>query len=155
MPTSSVWNTAGPARVAEVAAASGNVRLSYLTHMLAAPDSRSASLRAKSSAEHAIAASGVPYTIFRPTYFMETLPRHICGQRATVLGRQRHSFHMLAAENFAAMVSRALSTDRATDQSVPSRTSVSGATQVRPCGCSVRRPQTSPTGAASGRRQPN
>ena len=106
----------GTARVAEVAAASGNVRLSYLSHMLAAPDSRSASLRAKSSAEHAIAASGVPYTIFRPTYFMETLPRHIRGQRATVLGRQRHSFHMLAAENFAALVSRALSTDRAMDQ---------------------------------------
>jgi uncharacterized protein YbjT (DUF2867 family) len=108
----------GTARIAEVAAESGSVRLSYLSHMLAAPDSRSASLRAKSSAENAIAASGVPYMIFRPTYFMETLPRHIRGRRATVLGRQPHSFHMLAAENFAAMVARALSTDQALDQTL-------------------------------------
>ena len=109
----------GTARVADVAAESGRrVRLSYVSHMLAAPDSRSASLRAKWSAEHAIAASGVPYTIFRPTYFMETLPRHIRGRTATVLGHQRHRFHMLAAEDFAAMVSRALSTDRAVNQTL-------------------------------------
>ena len=109
----------GTARVADVAAESGRrVRLSYVSHMLAAPDSRSASLRAKWSAEHAIAASGVPYTIFRPTYFMETLPRHIRGRTATVLGRQRHRFHMLAAEDFAAMVSRALSTDPAVNQTL-------------------------------------
>jgi hypothetical protein len=38
---------------------------------------------------------------------------------------------------------------------VPSRTTVSGATQVRPCGCLVRRLQTSLTGAAAGLRQPN
>jgi len=108
----------GTARVAEVAAESGRVRLSYVSHMLAAPDVRSASLRAKWSAEHAIAASGVPYTIFRPTYFMETLPRHIRGRTATVLGRQRKRFHMLAAEDFGAMVSRALSTDHAVNQTL-------------------------------------
>ena len=109
----------GTARVADVAAECGRrVCLSYVSHMLAAPDSRSASLRAKWSAEHAIAASGVPYTIFRPTYFMDTLPRHIRGRTATVLGHQRHRFHMLAAEDFAAMVSRALSTDRAVNQTL-------------------------------------
>jgi uncharacterized protein YbjT (DUF2867 family) len=108
----------GTARVAEVAAESGCVRLSYVSHMLAAPDLRSTSLRAKWSAEHAIAASGVPYTIFHPTYFMDTLPRHIRGRTATVLGHQRHRFHMLAAEDFAAMVSRALSTDRAVNQTL-------------------------------------
>jgi hypothetical protein len=97
---------------------SGRVRLSYVSHMLAAPDSPSASLRAKWSAEHAIASSGAPYTIFRPTYFMETLPRHIRGRTATVLGHQRHRFHMLAGEDFAAMVSHALSTDRAVNQTL-------------------------------------
>jgi hypothetical protein len=62
----------------------GQLGAPVVSHMLAAPDSRSASLlRAKWSAEHAIAASGVPYTIFRPTYFMETLPRHIRGRTAT------------------------------------------------------------------------
>lgn len=75
-------------------------------------------LRAKWGAEHAIAASGVPYTIFRPTYFMETPPRHIRGRTATVLGRQPKRFHMLAAEDFAAIVSRALSTDHVVNQTL-------------------------------------
>jgi hypothetical protein len=35
-----------------------------------------------------------------------------------MLGRQRKRFHMLAAEDFAAMVSRALSTDRAVNQTL-------------------------------------
>src|SRR5215211_3894388 len=68
---------------------------------------------ALSHAEQAIAASGVPYTIFRPTYFMETLPRQIRGRRAVVLGRQRRPFHLLAAADFAGMVSRSLSTPEA------------------------------------------
>ena len=103
----------GTARVAQLAAESGGVRLSFLSHMLADPNARSASLRAKANAERAIAGSGIAYTIWRPTYFMETLPRHIRGRTATVLGRQRRSFHMLAADDFAAMVSGALSTDQA------------------------------------------
>jgi uncharacterized protein YbjT (DUF2867 family) len=107
----------GTARVAEVAAESG-VHLSYVSHMLAASQSRSASLRAKWHAERAIAASGVPYTIFRPTYFMETLPRHIRGRTATVLGHQQHSFHMVAANDFAAMVSRAFSTNGAVQKTL-------------------------------------
>jgi uncharacterized protein YbjT (DUF2867 family) len=142
----------GTARIAEVAAESGNVRLSYLSHMLASPDSRSASLRAKSSAEDAIAASGVPYTIFRPTYFMETLPRHIRGRRATVLGRQPHSFHMLAAENFAAMVSRALSTDQTLDQTLtvygPEAYTIPDALRIY---CDLRAPGVT----VASRRQPN
>jgi hypothetical protein len=40
------------------------------------------------------------------------------GRTATVLGRQRKTFHMIAAEDFAVMVSRALSTNRATDQTL-------------------------------------
>jgi uncharacterized protein YbjT (DUF2867 family) len=49
-------------------------------------------------------------TIFRPTYFMETLPRQVRGGRAVVLGRQPHPFHLIAATDFARMVSRALAT---------------------------------------------
>jgi uncharacterized protein YbjT (DUF2867 family) len=41
--------------------------------MLAAPDAAAPALRAKFRAEQAIAASAVPSTILRPTYFMETL----------------------------------------------------------------------------------
>jgi uncharacterized protein YbjT (DUF2867 family) len=100
----------GPARVAELAALAGVARLTYLSHMLAAPDAAAPARRAKFHAEQAVAASAVPSTIFRPTYFMETLPRQVRGTRAVVIGRQPHPFHMLAATDFARMVSRALAT---------------------------------------------
>jgi uncharacterized protein YbjT (DUF2867 family) len=100
----------GTARVAELAAGVGVGRLTYLSHMLAAADAAAPDLRAKFRAEQAIAASGVPYTIFRPTYFMDTLPQQVRGSRAIVLGRQPHPFHLISATDFARMVSRALTT---------------------------------------------
>jgi uncharacterized protein YbjT (DUF2867 family) len=103
----------GTARVAEVAAREGIQRLTYVSHSLAASDAGSPDLRAKFAAEQAIIASGVPYTIFRPTYFMETLPRQVRGRRAVVLGRQPHPLHLLAAADFARMVSRCLHTSEA------------------------------------------
>jgi uncharacterized protein YbjT (DUF2867 family) len=103
----------GTARVAELAAREGVQRISYVSHSLAASDAAAPDLRAKFHAEQAIAASGVPYTIFRPTYFMETLRRQIRGRRAVVLGRQRRPFHLLAAADFARVVSGSLSTPEA------------------------------------------
>jgi DDE superfamily endonuclease len=57
----------GPARVAELAALAWIGRLTYVSHMLAAPDAAAPSLRAKFHVEQAIAASAVPFTIFRRT----------------------------------------------------------------------------------------
>jgi uncharacterized protein YbjT (DUF2867 family) len=65
---------------------------------------------AKLGAERAIEASGVPFTIFKPTYFMETLPLHVQGPFGMVLGRQTHPLRMVAAGDYAAMVSRSLKT---------------------------------------------
>ena len=98
----------GTAQLAQLAADAGVGRLTYVSHSLAAPDAPAADLRAKFHAEQAIAASGVPYTIFRPSYFMESLPRHLQGRRALVLGRQPHALHMVAAADFARLVSRCL-----------------------------------------------
>jgi uncharacterized protein YbjT (DUF2867 family) len=106
----------GPARVAELAALAGVGRLTYVSHMLAASDAAAPALRAKFHAEQAITASAVPSTILRPTYFMETLPRQVRGTRAVVIGRQPHPFHMLAATDFARMVSRALATPESAGQ---------------------------------------
>ena len=96
----------GTARVAELAARQGVSRLTYLSGMLVAEDAEIPGDRAKYRAERAIQQSGVPYTIFKPTYFMETLPRHVQGRLAIVLGRQPHPLHMVAASDFARMVSR-------------------------------------------------
>jgi len=106
----------GTARVAELAARQGVSRLTYLSGMLVAEDAEIPADRAKFRAERAIHRSGVPYTIFKPTYFMETLPRHVQGGLAIVLGRQPHPLHMVAAGDFARMVSRSFRTPEAANR---------------------------------------
>ena len=107
----------GTARVAELAARQGVSRLTYLSGMLVAEDAEIPGDRAKFRAERAIQQSGVPYTIFKPTYFMETLPRHVQGKLAIVLGRQPHPLHMVAANDFARMVSGSFRTPEAANRS--------------------------------------
>jgi uncharacterized protein YbjT (DUF2867 family) len=63
--------------------------------------------RAKLDAERAIRDSGVGFTIFRCTMFMETLPAFVREGRAMVMGRQVAPWHWLAADDYAAMVARA------------------------------------------------
>ncbi|HVN45565.1 MAG TPA: NAD(P)H-binding protein [Steroidobacteraceae bacterium] len=64
----------------------------------------------KLAAEAALRECGMAFTIFRATHFMESLQLFIRGGRATILGTQPHSYHYLAAHDFAALVSRALQT---------------------------------------------
>jgi uncharacterized protein YbjT (DUF2867 family) len=99
----------GTARLAAAAARQGVTRFSYLTGSLVheAYGPKLPEHQAKLQAERAIQASGVPYTFFRPTYFMDNLPRHIQGRVAVVLGRRQPALHMIAASDFARMVSRA------------------------------------------------
>ncbi|MDQ3865079.1 MAG: NAD(P)H-binding protein [Actinomycetota bacterium] len=106
----------GTARVAKLAARQGISRLTYLSGMLVAEDAEIPADRAKFRAELAIHRSGVPYTIFKPTYFMETLTRHVQGRLAIVLGRQPHPLHMVAASDFAQMVSRSFRTPEAANR---------------------------------------
>ena len=106
----------GTAHVAELAAERGVSRLTYLSGMLVAEDAQIPADHAKYRAERAIHQSGVPYTIFKPTYFMETLPRHLQGNLAIVLGRQPHPLHMVAANDFARMVSRSFRTPEAANR---------------------------------------
>ncbi len=106
----------GTARVAELAARQGVSRLTYLSGMLVAEDAQIPADRAKFRAEQAIGQSGVPYTLFKPTYFMETLPRHIQGNLAIVLGSQPYPLHIVAASDFARMVSRSFRTPEAANR---------------------------------------
>jgi NADH dehydrogenase len=108
----------GTARVADLAARRGVPRLTYLSQMLVAEDAETPEHRAKFRAEQAIRESGVPHTIFRPTYFMETLPRHVRGNVAVVMGEQPHPFRMVAADDFARMVSRSFRTPEAANRSL-------------------------------------
>jgi NADH dehydrogenase len=72
--------------------------------------------RAKLAAEQAIEGSGVPYTFFRPTYFTNTLPRHVQGRFVVMLGRQRQVLHPVCAEDFAAQVARSFATPAAANR---------------------------------------
>jgi len=108
----------GTALVAAAAARHRLNRISYLTGSLVRepygepiPEHR-----AKLAAERAIEASGVPYTFFRPTYFIDNLPRHVQGRVAILFGRRHRLLHPVAAQDYAAMVARALSTAAAADR---------------------------------------
>jgi uncharacterized protein YbjT (DUF2867 family) len=104
----------GTARVAQLAARLGSIHLTYVSGGLVSEGHLTfPSHRAKFQAERAIRESGVAYTIFKPTYFIDTLPRHVQGRWAIVLGRRPHPLHMIAASDFSGMVSRALTTPEA------------------------------------------
>jgi uncharacterized protein YbjT (DUF2867 family) len=66
--------------------------------------------RAKLAAENTVRRSGVPFTIFRCTMFMETLPSLVREGRAMVMGRQPTAWHWVAAADYARMVAKAYTT---------------------------------------------
>jgi uncharacterized protein YbjT (DUF2867 family) len=98
----------GAARVARLAAQRGIQHLTYTSGCYVSEDfAYIPAERAKLDAEKAIRSSGVRYTIFRPTYFMDFLPRFLQGQRASVFGVQPHPIRFLALTDYAVMVSKA------------------------------------------------
>ncbi|MEI7769624.1 MAG: NAD(P)H-binding protein [Chloroflexales bacterium] len=97
----------GTRAVAEAARAAGVHQLTYLSgYTISEQTGHSPESRAKWRAEEAIRASGVPYTIFRATWFMESLPLFVQGRAAVLVGRQPHRLHWLAAADYAQMVVR-------------------------------------------------
>jgi uncharacterized protein YbjT (DUF2867 family) len=70
-------------------------------------------IRSKLDAERALVDSGAPYTIFRATWFMESLPRFVRGGRAATFGKAPHPMHWVAAEDYARMVAAAYTSRRA------------------------------------------
>ncbi len=105
----------GTARVVAAAAEAGVERITYLSGCYVTPEHAASSEAeaAKFEAERAIEERSVPYTIFKPTYFMETLALQLQGLVGVLLGRQPHPLRMVAAEDYAAMVSKALATPEA------------------------------------------
>lgn len=67
----------------------------------------------KYNAEQAIIKSGIPYTIFCPTWFMESLPKYVKGNKAYVFGKQPNLYHFIAADDYSKMVLTAYRKDEA------------------------------------------
>jgi uncharacterized protein YbjT (DUF2867 family) len=61
----------------------------------------------KYRAEQTITKSGIPYIIFRPTWFFESLDLMVRNGKAMILGKQPHPNHWVAADDYARMVAKA------------------------------------------------
>ena len=61
----------------------------------------------KLEAEKMIKESGIPYLIFRPNWFFDSLELMVRGDKASVIGKQKHPIRFIAAEDFARMVCNA------------------------------------------------
>jgi len=70
----------------------------------------------KFRAEQMIMQSGIPYFIFRPTWFFESLEMLVRNGKATILGRQTGLYHWVAADDFGSMVANAFSTKGAENE---------------------------------------
>jgi len=103
--------------VAKVAAKHGIERISYISGATVTEENRwFPMINRKFQAEAAIRESGIPYTIFCPTWFMESLPKFIVNGRAAVLGKQPYPYRWVAAEDFAKMVLTAFGLAEAANQ---------------------------------------
>lgn len=100
----------GAAHCVAAARRHGLTRITYLSGSgSTAPGlERHFPVRVKRDVETTLARGGVGWTVFRATHFMESLPLFVRDGRATLLGRQPHSLHYVAAADYARMVSRAL-----------------------------------------------
>jgi uncharacterized protein YbjT (DUF2867 family) len=67
----------------------------------------------KFRAEQIIMESGIPYMIFRPTWFFESLDLMIKNDKAFVMGKQPNPYRWLAAEDYARMLVTAYQKDEA------------------------------------------
>ncbi len=61
----------------------------------------------KFQAEQTIINSGIPYIIFRPSWFMESLSLMVRNGKAMMIGKQPNLWHWLSADDFGRMVATA------------------------------------------------
>jgi len=103
--------------VAQIAPGKGVQRISYISGATVREENRwFPMIDHKFLAEKAIRESGVAYTIFKPMWFMESLPQFVQDGRATIFGKQPHPYHWVAAEDYARMVSTAFQSDEAANK---------------------------------------
>jgi uncharacterized protein YbjT (DUF2867 family) len=87
------------------AQASGIKRITLISGISAHPRNHwSKYARRKLLEEAAVRESGIPWTIFRPTWFMEALAGFVRQGKAWMIGYQPHELHWLAAEDYARVV---------------------------------------------------
>jgi len=107
----------GTANVASVAKQMGLKRIGMISGASSKGEEEGVLyLDAKVRAERALIESGVPYTIMRPSWFFESLPMFVQGDRAGVLGKQPIPRRWLSVSDYAKQVSKAFRTDEAANK---------------------------------------
>jgi uncharacterized protein YbjT (DUF2867 family) len=97
----------GTVNILKVAREAGVQRTTFLSFLFATPElSAHPQIKAKLDAEAAVRASGIPYAIFAPSFFMENA-RHMARGKRLFLSEAPHFFHYVCAADYARMVSRA------------------------------------------------
>lgn len=102
---SGVVEQIGVENIAAVAKKLNLQRITYISGTSVAEENIwTPTIKRKYFAEKAIRESGVPFTIFCPTWFLENLPRYIRGNKAILFGKQPNLYHMIAAADYVRMV---------------------------------------------------
>lgn len=73
-------------------------------------------VRLKLEIENLITTSGIPYTIFNCTHFMESIKRYIRNGKISVMGQQPHVWSWIAATDYAKMVSNAYKNEKSNNK---------------------------------------
>jgi len=101
-------------QAARAAAGVGAERIGYVSGTTVAEAHRwFPMIEAKLAGEQAVVGAGVPWTIFRPSWPFEQLPRFARGGRPFLLGEVSPRWHWFAADDMARMVSAAYSRSEA------------------------------------------
>jgi len=107
----------GVKNIAAIAAKKNLERITYISGTSVAGENIWVPIiKRKFFAEQYIRDSGVNYTIFCPTWFMEVLPKYIKGNRAIVFGKQPNPYHFIAAKDFARMVALSYNLEEAVNK---------------------------------------
>lgn len=100
--------------IAKAAAAHGLRRISYISGTTVDEANRwFPYIETKLASEAALRDCGVPYTLFRPTWFYEMLARFVRGGRAILLGKLTHRYHFLSIQDLGRMVAAAYGVEEA------------------------------------------
>jgi uncharacterized protein YbjT (DUF2867 family) len=109
----------GAEAIAQAAAQAGLERITYLSGASVCEENAwFPDTKARLLAEQAIQASGVPYTIFRANYFMDTLRKLVRGKMLLQIGKHPHPYQWVASADYARMVGKAYATSQAANKTL-------------------------------------
>lgn len=99
--------------ITSIAQELGIRRITYLSGTAVNPDVTFPPSQAKYLAEEALKSSGIPYTIFRATWFMETMTKLSKFIFLIIIGKGKSRVHWLAADDLGELIVKSLRTKEA------------------------------------------